>query len=254
MPAVERKVGFIHAIGIFLMPYIFSWPLLRSGYSARARKISFTWMLVVLLPILIPAFLGRENKAPAPTLNTNKSVNDTSRITPEISEEPSSTPSKYVKVDRAEVRLSPAANGKITNTLFLHQRVDVYETKGGWVRISKFYNGEVEGMKGDVARWVALRDLSEVKPPEENLPPGSPAIAQAIKGSDDFQKHKDQFINASQDLIKNGRCTIDDFSRQGGWWKSSNHLNQPIYFTYCGGTDRTNRLYLNIKTGKVFSE
>lgn len=38
----------------------------------------------------------------------------------------------------------------------------------------------------------------------------------------------------------------------GGWVKSSNHRNQPIYFTYCGGSTVANRLYLNAETGEIF--
>ncbi|MDC4405094.1 DUF4236 domain-containing protein [Acinetobacter baumannii] len=45
----NRKVSFLLGLGIFLMPYIFSWFTLRSGYSSRTRWISFIWMILVLI-------------------------------------------------------------------------------------------------------------------------------------------------------------------------------------------------------------
>ncbi|EMF5518819.1 DUF4236 domain-containing protein [Acinetobacter baumannii] len=45
----NRKVSFLLGFGIFWMPYIFSWFTLRSGYSNRARWISFIWMILVLI-------------------------------------------------------------------------------------------------------------------------------------------------------------------------------------------------------------
>lgn len=47
----ERKVGVLLGIGILFMPYIFSWVLLRSGYSARSRVCGFAWLFVVLLAL-----------------------------------------------------------------------------------------------------------------------------------------------------------------------------------------------------------
>lgn len=48
----QRKVSLLLGIGIFLMPYIFAWLLLRDGYSKTARILSFVWMGVVLLRLI----------------------------------------------------------------------------------------------------------------------------------------------------------------------------------------------------------
>jgi hypothetical protein len=40
----DRKVAIPLGIGIFLMPYIFSWFTLRKGYSRTARAISLAWL------------------------------------------------------------------------------------------------------------------------------------------------------------------------------------------------------------------
>ena len=44
-----RKVGAALGIGIFLLPWIFAWFLLRKGYSNTARLISFGWMLIIVI-------------------------------------------------------------------------------------------------------------------------------------------------------------------------------------------------------------
>ena len=45
----HREVSALLIIGIFVMPYIFAWFLLREGYSKRSRLIGLGWMAIVLL-------------------------------------------------------------------------------------------------------------------------------------------------------------------------------------------------------------
>ncbi len=59
---VKRKVGAALGIGIFLLPWIFAWFLLRRGYSIVARVISFGWMAIIILFII-----GSSHPAPATT-------------------------------------------------------------------------------------------------------------------------------------------------------------------------------------------
>lgn len=44
----QKNVGLLFGFGIFLLPYICSWFLLRSGYSASSRLISFSWMAFMM--------------------------------------------------------------------------------------------------------------------------------------------------------------------------------------------------------------
>ncbi|HWT51685.1 MAG TPA: Ltp family lipoprotein [Caulobacter sp.] len=44
-----RRVGAALGIGIFLLPWIFAWFLLRRGYSTLARLIAFGWLLAFIL-------------------------------------------------------------------------------------------------------------------------------------------------------------------------------------------------------------
>lgn len=57
-----RRIGAGLAIGIFLMPVIFAWFLLRTGYTAGARIVAFGWLgLLVAVGVA-----GSGGSAPAP--------------------------------------------------------------------------------------------------------------------------------------------------------------------------------------------
>lgn len=158
----------------------------------------------------------------------------------------------YVTSDSVDVRLKPSDSGKVTNTLYKRQKVEVFEINNGWARVSRFYDGGVEGVSGTVARWVLAEHLSSIRPPDEKLVNVNSPIAKAIKSSDDFSKYQEVFIAASEELINSGRCTLGDFQEMGGWWRSSIHKPKAIYFTYCGGMRSANRIYVDAATGLTF--
>ena len=76
----------------------------------------------------------------------------------------------YVNVRSLEERLAPSSTAPATNRLYLRQKVEVLELKGAWARVSKYYDGSVEGQRGQVARWVLARGLSDTQPPEPSQP------------------------------------------------------------------------------------
>ena len=45
----SRKVSIMLGLGIFFLPYIFSWFTLRQGHTTLARVISFGWMILLIL-------------------------------------------------------------------------------------------------------------------------------------------------------------------------------------------------------------
>jgi hypothetical protein len=51
----DRKVAIPLGIGIFLMPYIFSWFTLRKGYSKTARAVSLAWLIFIPALLVISA-------------------------------------------------------------------------------------------------------------------------------------------------------------------------------------------------------
>ncbi len=157
----------------------------------------------------------------------------------------------YVTSSSLNVRLAPNINGKATSVIYKRQKVTVFEMKDGWARVSRYYDGRVEGESRSVARWVFAKYLSKTRPKEETLNVDSP-VARAIKSSDDFSRYQNVFVSVSEKLIKSGRCTLADFKDMGGWWKSTRHQPQPVYFTYCGGMHTSKRIYLNAKTKAIF--
>ena len=158
----------------------------------------------------------------------------------------------YVTSEKLNVRLAPNKTGKITNTLYMRQKVEVFQVKDGWARISRYYDGGIEGLSGDVARWVFAKYLSTNRPAEEQETNLNSPVAKAIKSTDDFSKYQKLFVSASEELIKSGNCSLGDFTEMGGWWRSTNHKPKPVYFTYCGGMTISNRIYLDTVTGKTF--
>lgn len=46
-----RKVSLLLGIGIFFMPYIFTWFTLREGHSTFSRIVSFVWLIFFIILI-----------------------------------------------------------------------------------------------------------------------------------------------------------------------------------------------------------
>ena len=171
-------------------------------------------------------------------------------------EEPKQTISSktyFSTVEILNVRLEPNKKGSITSSIYENQQVNVYEIKQGWGRVSKYYNGEVEGKTGMVARWVFMEHLSKNRPIEKKSNKAKISILEeALKSSDNYSRYKKYFIKASEDLIKEKTCTVNDFKEKGGWMRSAIHSPKPIFFIYCGKMIKENRIYLNAKTGEIF--
>ena len=49
----ERLVGFLLGVGILCCPWIFAWFTLRKGHTTQAKVISFIWMSVLTLVIVL---------------------------------------------------------------------------------------------------------------------------------------------------------------------------------------------------------
>lgn len=49
----KRKVGLMLGLGIFFLPIIFAWFLLRKGHSTRSRVIGFGWMILLIVVSLL---------------------------------------------------------------------------------------------------------------------------------------------------------------------------------------------------------
>ena len=140
----------------------------------------------------------------------------------------------YVKESVLEERLAPSANGSVTNRIYRQQKVEVFEIKSGWARVSKYYDGAIEGKSGQVARWVPASGLSSSRPaelPQPYLPTDSriakdalPKVGQNGLTEQDVQilyKGAVKFLNA-------GNCARVEYGD-----KSTSKAN--TYYINCGG-------------------
>lgn len=74
------------------------------------------------------------------------------------------SPQPRFVLERVEVRLAPSEHALATNTLDRQQSVEVFEVQDGWARVSQYYDGSVEGVPGQVARWVPTKSLAGERP------------------------------------------------------------------------------------------
>jgi len=175
----------------------------------------------------------------------------------------------WVTVDRLNRRTCPGERCGSVGAMFFREKATIYEDSMGWARITKVYDASCKDgiseyvdagnarcepangiVNGKFAEWVSLQYLSVDRPADPAA--GATGDFALISGSDDYRTYKNVFAKAAADLIASGQCTRADFEEMGGWYKSTNHRTQPIYFTYCGGMRIENRLYLDASTGRVF--
>lgn len=157
-------------------------------------------------------------------------------FTPPAFAEAFKTGSYFVKETVLEERLTPSQKGKIKNRIYRLQKVDVLEVKGDWARVSKYYDGEAEGEKGQVARWVLIKGLSTTRPSDPAQPTiksdprilneAIPKVGEyGLKESDIKILHK-----GAEKFLNSGRCARIEYAD-----KSASKPN--TYFINCGGSN-----------------
>ncbi len=139
----------------------------------------------------------------------------------------------YVKDSVLDVRLAPSAAGTITNRIYRQQKVEVFEIKGEWARVSNFYDGTVEGKTGQVARWVLAVGLSSSQVADLPQPTISqdPRIAKDAfpkVGQNGLTAYDVQLLNkGALKFLNSGKCRRVEYGD-----KSVNKAN--TYFVNCG--------------------
>jgi hypothetical protein len=145
---------------------------------------------------------------------------------------PSEPGSYYVTASTLNVRLAPNANAKITNRIYRQSRVDVLEFSNSWARISRYYDGQVEGLSGEVARWVAASHLSEQRPTDLAQPklPADPRIGGIPKVGQGGLTERDVVIlhRGAKHFIDSGRCKRVE-------WGDKSVSKPNTYYVNCGG-------------------
>ncbi|MDV7103842.1 SH3 domain-containing protein [Vibrio sp. TH_r3] len=154
----------------------------------------------------------------------------------------------FVASNKLNVRSYPRLNAPIRYVLRKGKAIEVQETQGQWVRISDY---EVHTSGQDIADWVHI-DFLSAEQPVITEQEAHKAMQRLLDKSDDFVLYQDSFINATKRLLADESCTYEDFELMNGWLLSRTYPDNPVYFVYCGGTQRENKIYLNVVTNQIF--
>lgn len=163
----------------------------------------------------------------------------------------------YVNTKTLKVRMAPSTKAGHSYSMYKNQKVRVYEVKDNWARISKYKTTTVKGKFTKAAKWVFGKYLTQAKVRKQKNRKKSftkkrssykknTKLTKAISGSDNYKKFSKTFQSVSQKLIENGTCKVSDFSKTRGWIDIS---RDDLYFAYCGGFSKKNKIYLNVKSG-----
>lgn len=174
----------------------------------------------------------------------------------------------WVTAMQLNKRTCPSSSCGILGALRLRDEVTVLAEMNGWARISTYYGAGCENgvsrhvvdgnancvptngiAGGELAEWVSAEFLGSSLP-------ANPWVKASggyglVTNSDDYRLYKDVFAQAASSLIESGRCSPSDFKTMGGWIKSSSLSGEAAYFTYCGGMQSENKVYLDARTGKI---
>lgn len=154
----------------------------------------------------------------------------------------------YVTAEKVNVMSRPTFDSYVTSSLYLGEEVEVFEELDGWVRITMYIVYEEGGE--EEAWWVDSALLSKDGPVMTQAE-HTEYLGKFISQSDDYAQHQDAFITAMTDLLMSGVCTYNDFETLGGWIRSIAYPNDEVYFVYCGGIRRNDKVYLNVTTEEI---
>jgi hypothetical protein len=114
--------------------------------------------------------------------------------------------------------------------------------------------------------WIGADILPEIYETQRGFSPSSDKtviatartytdaeIQDAIAKSDYYERHRDAFTKAATFLLTERHCGRHELREYGGFVKAQGgYKEQPVYFTYCGGMTVSNRIYVDVSTGKIF--
>lgn len=138
----------------------------------------------------------------------------------------------YVTAMALNVRLSPHPDGKVTNKIYRQQKVEVFEIKFGWARISESYDGRIEDVSGQVSRWISAKYLSAIRPEDLAQPVlkkdsrinGIPKVGSSGATVKDVKI----LYSAAHYYLKSGKCNTIEYG-------DKSISKSGIYYLNCGG-------------------
>jgi len=159
-------------------------------------------------------------------------------------------PEMFVITERAPRHTCAREACGIVGELYKRTKVEIYETAGGWARISAPYDAgcvdersqyvdtmndqcnQLNGIvDGKFAEWIELDRLSADTPADPAA--GKSGIAAAMAHSDDYSKYGARFEAAATKAIQSGICTLDQIEASDGWYTSPSYKGS-VYFMFCG--------------------
>lgn len=162
-----------------------------------------------------------------------------------------------VNADVLKIRLGPNSQFEHSYNMYNNQRTNVYEFKDGWARVSKSANHS-KWAYGKYLTQVNKNSIVSQKPAKRKKksqvkkkvpkPKFDTRLVKYIAKSDNYKKHSKVFINVSQRLISQRVCRISDFRKTSGWMELS---EDEMYFTYCGGFNKKDKIYINLVTNEI---
>lgn len=229
-------------------------------------KTLFAAIIVILVGLYILGLVGGDDDSSTEiAVTATTEVEEKGAQTTTKPSTSSTSDTFWVTSDRLNRRTCPATLCGVVGKFFHREGVKIFEKRDGWARVTKYYdayciNGKSEYVdsgratcspsngitNGKFAEWVSLQFLAAKRPADPSA--GAKGTAKLIGSSDDFRKYEAVFVKATDELMASGRCTRKNVERMGGWFKSTNFPNKPVYFAYCGD----DRLYLDASNGRVF--
>ena len=203
-------------------PRIVEW---KTRIRNHAQHPVFKMTLALLVIIFVSQKMSESKRVAGEQIAVSKQKQMDEATSPE---------SYYVTSQSLNVRLAPNGTAPVTNKLYRQQQVEVFELKGNWARISKYYDGRVEGIPKQVGRWVFLPHLSKIRPEDMSQPlvvsnSGIKKNAIPKAGQDGITDGDVQIMyRAANHYLKSGRCNNVEYAD-----KSLSKAN--TYYLNCGG-------------------
>ena len=208
----------------------------------------FAYILLIPFVVLFISYLiGDPTSSPVRQPATPSEQTSNPSKPAEVTEQVLNQVRGYISEGRLGTAISTAAKYDLSQSAELKQLHD-----DAVVTLAAKKQETADGIASDRAAAAAKARESTANAREAAAKAHAEAAEAAIQSSDDFQLHKGGFLKATSTLIDNGTCTLADFREMGGWVRSQSHKPKPVYFTYCGGMTVSNRIYLDVSSGKVF--
>lgn len=235
----QRKVSFLLGLGIFLMPYIFSWFTLRRGHSSTSKIIAFSWLGLILLSSAIkPPKNDVASNSSNPKTTLESSVIDTSKTlevktTPEpkkISQNESlSVKNAVVITENANLRKAGNSSGEVIQTISEGTNIEIIRQQGAWFLVKN--NGRSGWMHGNTIRFVdsttETEDLTIAGTNTDNYDLPSTYTSPSSSYSSPYSSYSSRRYSSSSYDYRPKTVRVRSYYRKDGTYVSSHTRRAP---------------------------